>query len=133
MPCRRNTLPEVMVILRQGDPGDKFYIVEHGKATVWQTGVDGIERKVDEKGAGQYFGEVALVSQAPRNATVRAETPLTLFSLGQADFDQLVRQYVDLAHNMDRDVKHSWLLRGMPIFDDLDGNELDLVAKQLKT
>jgi putative peptide zinc metalloprotease protein len=120
------------VILRQGDPGDKFYIVEHGKATVWQTGVDGIERKVDEKGAGQYFGEVALVSQAPRNATVRAETPLTLFSLGQADFDQLVRQYVDFAHNMDRDVKHSWLLRGMPIFDDLDGSELDLVAKQLK-
>ncbi|MCJ7658905.1 MAG: cyclic nucleotide-binding domain-containing protein, partial [Anaerolineales bacterium] len=120
------------VILRQGDPGDKFYIVENGKATVWQTGTDGIERKVEEKGAGQYFGEVALVSQSPRNASVRAETPLTLHSLGQADFDRLVRQYVELAHNLDRDVKHSWLLRGMPIFDELDGIELDLVAKQLQ-
>jgi len=120
------------VILRQGDPGDKFYIVEHGKATVWQTGADGIERKVDEKGAGQYFGEVALVSQAPRNATVRAETPVVLFSLGQEDFDRLVRQYVDLAHNVDKDVKHSWILRGMPIFDELDGYELDHLAEQLQ-
>jgi putative peptide zinc metalloprotease protein len=120
------------VILRQGDPGDKFYIIEHGKVTVWQTDDEGIERKVDELGAGQYFGEVALVSQAPRNATVRAETPLVLFSLGQEEFDRLVRQYVDLAQNVNQSVKHSWILRGMPIFDGLDGYELDQLAGQLK-
>jgi CRP-like cAMP-binding protein len=63
---------------------------------------------------------------------VRSETPLTLFSLGQEDFDRLVRQYVDLAQNLDQEVKHSWLLRGMPIFDELDGIELDLLAKRLQ-
>ena len=120
------------VILHQGDPGDKFYIVEHGKATVWQTGDDGIEREVDEKGPGQYFGEVALVSDAPRNATVRSETPLVLLSLEQAEFDLLVRQYVDLAEQVDRGVKYGWLLRGMPIFDELDSQELDQLVERLQ-
>jgi CRP-like cAMP-binding protein len=64
---------------------------------------------------------------------VRAETPLTLFSLGQSDFDQLVKQYVDLGHNVDNNVKYSWLLRGMPIFDQLDSQELGLVAGRLQS
>jgi CRP-like cAMP-binding protein len=129
---RRERFARNEVILRQGDPGDEFYIIEHGRVTVWQTDDEGIERKVDELGAGQYFGEVALVSQAPRNATVRAETPLVLFSLGQEDFDRLVRQYVDLAQNVNQRVKHSWILRGMPIFDELDGEDLNQLAEQLK-
>jgi len=119
-------------ILSEGDSGDKFYIVKRGKATVWQTDDEGVERKVDEKGPGQYFGEVALVSQAPRNATVRAETPLSVFTLEQEDFDRLVRQYVDLAYQVDSNVKHSWILRGMPIFDELDSCDLDLLAEQLQ-
>jgi CRP-like cAMP-binding protein len=59
--------------------------------------------------------------------------PLVLLSLCQEDFDRLVRQYVELGENLDNDVKYSWLLRGMPVFDQLDSNELYLVAGQLQS
>lgn len=120
------------VIIQEGDVGDKFYILERGKATVWRLDDDQVERKIDEKGPGQYFGEVALVSSAPRNATVRAETPVTTLTLDYSDFNQCVRQYINLASQVDENVKHSWLLRGMPIFDELSSQKLDQLATWLQ-
>ncbi len=119
-------------ILKQGDPGDKFHIIERGQVTFWQADTDGMDRQVDEKGPGQYFGEVALVSDAPRNATAIAETPVALLSLKQADFNQLMRRFVSLENSLDKGVRHSWLLRGMPIFDELESHELDWLAVNLE-
>jgi putative peptide zinc metalloprotease protein len=119
-------------IIREGEIGDKFYILERGKATVWRLDEDQVERKIDEKGPGQYFGEVALVSSAPRNATVRAETPISTLTLDYSDFNQCVRQYVNLASQVDENVKYSWLLRGMPIFDELPSQKLDQLAAWLE-
>jgi len=124
--------PAGEVIIREGEVGDKFYIVERGKATVWRLDDDQVERKIDEKGPGQYFGEVALVSSAPRNATVRAETPVTTLTLDYSDFNQCVRQYINLANQVDENVKYSWLLRGMPIFDELSSQKLDQLATWLE-
>jgi putative peptide zinc metalloprotease protein len=119
-------------IIRVGEKGDKFYILERGKASVWRFDENQVEQKIDEKGPGQYFGEVALVSSAPRNATVRAETPLTTLTLDYSDFNQCVRQYINLASQVDENVKYSWLLRGMPIFDELSSQKLDQLAAWLK-
>ena len=120
------------VIIREGEIGDKFYILERGKASVWRIDADQVERKIDEKGPGQYFGEVALVSSAPRNATVRAETPIKTLALDYSDFNQCVRQYINLASQVDENVKFSWLLRGMPIFDELSSQKLDQLATWLE-
>jgi putative peptide zinc metalloprotease protein len=119
-------------VIRQDEPGDKFYIVERGNVTVWKTGPDGVEEKQAKLGPGQYFGEMALVTHAPRNAAVRAETPVQLLSLDQGDFDRLVSQYVSLAEQVNTNVRHSWLLRGMPIFDELGSQALDLLAARLQ-
>ncbi len=119
-------------IIREGEVGDKFYILERGKASVWRLDQDQVERKIDEKGPGQYFGEVALVSSAPRNATVRADTPISTLTLDYSDFNQCVRQYVNLASQVDENVKYSWLLRGMPIFDELPSQKLDQLATWLE-
>jgi putative peptide zinc metalloprotease protein len=124
--------PAGEVLIREGEPGDKFFILERGKASVWRLDDDQVERKIDEKGPGQYFGEVALVSSAPRNATVRAETPITSLTLDYSDFNQCVRQYINLASQVDENVKYSWLLRGMPIFDELPSQELDQLAASLE-
>ncbi|MGB3702335.1 MAG: cyclic nucleotide-binding domain-containing protein, partial [Anaerolineales bacterium] len=120
------------VVIREGEVGDKFYILERGKASVWRIDADQVERKIDEKGPGQYFGEVALVSSAPRNATVRAETPIKTLALDYSDFNQCVRQYINLASQVDENVKFSWLLRGMPIFDELSSQKLDQLATWLE-
>jgi putative peptide zinc metalloprotease protein len=120
-------------IISQGSLGDRFYIIERGLVTIWKTDEEGVERKVVKLGRGQYFGEAALVSSKPRNATVRAETPLALLSLDKKDFDRLVRQYLDLADQVDEHVRYSWLLREMPIFDELDYADLENLSKLLET
>jgi putative peptide zinc metalloprotease protein len=120
-------------VIRQGERGDKFFIIQAGNVTIWQEKSDGEEEFIIKGGSGQYFGEIALVTNATRNATVRAETPLSLLSLRKQDFDRLVRQYVTLDSQMSTNVRYSWLLRGMPIFDELDSRQLDLLAERLES
>ena len=68
-------------IVRQGDPGDRFYIVAEGKAEVL---IDGFVVSVLTRGQG--FGERALLRDSPRAATVRSLTPMRLLVLTRSDF-----------------------------------------------
>ena len=68
-------------VIRQGDHGDRFYVIESGRLRVT---VDGIPS--GELGPGGFFGEIALLRDAPRTATVVAETESTLRTLGREEF-----------------------------------------------
>lgn len=57
-------------VMKQGDVGDMFYIVESGKVIVKQLNNEGKEEVVNEKGPGAYFGEISLLYDQPRSATV---------------------------------------------------------------
>jgi putative peptide zinc metalloprotease protein len=119
-------------VINQGDAGDKYYIIQHGVASVWQKTPDGTDEMVDKLGVGQYFGEVALISNAPRNASIRAETPLSLLSLNRTTFDRLVKKCINLGQQVNARVGYSWLLRGMPIFDELSSDDIDHLASRLE-
>lgn len=80
-------VPAGMDVVEQGTPGDAFFFVVDGEATVRRNG-----RKVARLGPGAYFGELALLDPAPRDASVRAETPMTLGVLGARSFRSLVRE-----------------------------------------
>ena len=68
------------VVIRAGDPGDRFYIVADGEFDVL---ADGADRKM---GGGDYFGEIALLRDVPRTATIRAVADGQLYALERADF-----------------------------------------------
>jgi CRP-like cAMP-binding protein len=80
------------VIIRQGDVGDRFYLVRRGRVVVTVADAAG-ERVLGEMGPGEYFGEMALLSDAPRSASVRAVEPTAVWSMGKDDFQALVDQF----------------------------------------
>jgi|SRR5688572_556823 NADH:ubiquinone reductase (H+-translocating) len=77
-------------IIRQGDPGNRFYIVNAGKVEVIRR--NGTDAEVlATLGPGQYFGEVALLRQSGRTATVRAVEDTTVLSIARKDFTALIQ------------------------------------------
>ena len=72
-------------LIRQGEPGDAFYAIGAGKADIVRDGV-----LIDTIGIGGFFGELALLHDAPRSATVIARTPIRAFRLERLAFEKLL-------------------------------------------
>jgi hypothetical protein len=68
-------------IFRQGDPGDRFYLVEDGRVEIW---IDG--EQVADAWPGEAFGEIALLRDVPRTATVKAVEDTKLLALERDEF-----------------------------------------------
>lgn len=89
-------------VVRQGEPGDYFYVIKQGRCRVTRTvarGGESREVELAELGPGQVFGEDALIGDTPRNATVAMSSDGQLMRLGQEDFQALLQnpvlEYVD--------------------------------------
>jgi CRP/FNR family cyclic AMP-dependent transcriptional regulator len=70
------------VLFREGDEGERLYVVTAGKVKLGRTSADGRENLLAILGPGQMFGELSLFDPGPRSATVTAVTECTLQSLG---------------------------------------------------
>lgn len=81
----RERFPAGTRIIRQGDPGDKFYLIASGSVEVLQSR-DGSEVPIARLGVGDFFGERALLTDEPRNATVIAREDTDVLTLKKADF-----------------------------------------------
>jgi putative ABC transport system ATP-binding protein len=71
------------VIIRQGEMGDKFYLIRRGEVRVIKDG-----RPILVLGKGEFFGDRALVTGEPRNATVHAVGEVELYTVGRETFEK---------------------------------------------
>ena len=83
---------EGATVIREGDPGDSFYVMVAGRAKVVADGKT-IHRLIP----GDHFGEISLLDGGERSATVATETPVELLRLQRSSFMKLVRDDADLA------------------------------------
>jgi CRP/FNR family cyclic AMP-dependent transcriptional regulator len=84
--------PKGKVLLRQGDPGQECFVIAEGKAkaTIRAKGSAML-------GPGAFFGEMSLLDQGPRSATVIAETDMRLLVLGSREFSSLINEVPPVA------------------------------------
>lgn len=88
--------PANKVIFNEGDPGDKMYIIKRGLAKVFKT------QQMEEKelailGENDFFGEMALISENPRMASVKTLEEAEMFTLSKQDFIKLCSTNQNLA------------------------------------
>jgi CRP-like cAMP-binding protein len=76
--------------MRQGETSDRFFVIAKGEADVVHRDATGHERTLGTLRAGDYFGEVGILSGHTRNATVRAKTSLEVLALDVAAFRSLM-------------------------------------------
>jgi len=73
------------VLTKEGAPGREFYVIAEGKASVTLRGDE-----LAELGSGDFFGEMALLDESPRAATVTAITPMQAYVVASQDFTTLI-------------------------------------------
>lgn len=84
------------VICKQGDRGDKFYVVHQGTAVCTKSQNNGTSLEVARLSPGSYFGEIALLTSKPRQATVTAAGDLKCFSVDKGTFDRCLGPLNDI-------------------------------------
>jgi putative peptide zinc metalloprotease protein len=127
-------------IIRQGERGDRFFVIVRGAAEVVRASqapsparLGGVVcARVATLGAGDYFGERALLHQAPRAATVRALAALDVLELSAGDFARLVSPTWKLRVRMARAVELRAVVARMELFKELGPSARDLLLTKLE-
>lgn len=91
------TVEDGQEIVRQGDPGDRFYVILSGTVDVERDG-----QVLATLGPSDAFGEIALLLDVPRTATVRALEPVSLLALSESDFQDVLANYLGRADELER-------------------------------
>jgi HlyB family type I secretion system ABC transporter len=96
-------------IVTEGAPADAFYVLAAGSARVIKTGLTGEELSLALLRPGDSFGEIGLLEQTTRNATVRARGDVEVFRLDRSIFQALVEATPDLRSQIELQAKHRHL------------------------
>ncbi len=85
-------------LFSQGDSGSGLYIIKSGKVSITQaSGSGGAEKEINTTGAGEALGEMALLDDQPRSATVTAVDDVTALLLPVWEFRGVIREHPDIA------------------------------------
>jgi len=90
-------------IIREGEIGDRFYIIESGEVEIVHQKPGKPEKQLAVRSAGDSFGELALLQDSPRTATVKCLTAVDVIMFNRKDFLTLVGNYDIFRHQMDKE------------------------------
>jgi CRP/FNR family transcriptional regulator, cyclic AMP receptor protein len=92
-------IPKNSVIFRQGDPGHEMFVISEGRVRL-TIGTEGHEKEVGRLGPGEFFGELSLLSDAPRSATAATLEDTALLAIGRDVFAMMVQDDLDIVFRM---------------------------------
>ena len=114
------------LIIREGDPGRSFFIIVEGRVRVYKAGPEGKEITLAHLGEGAFFGEMALLSGAPRTANVVAEEESEILEVTDTLLRELAARYPTVINSL-RNFYRQRLLNNVmaisPLFKDFDPSE----------
>lgn len=90
------TLRDGTVLFKEGQVGDRMFIIQDGYVTISKT-IDGREHTLAELGKGDFFGEMAIVSNTPRSATATARGTLAVLAFDRAGFEAMIGKNTKIA------------------------------------
>ena len=93
------------IIVRQGAPADKMFIIVKGEVSVAREEADGSKTELETLSDGQFFGELAILRDTPREATAKAETDVMLLAMQRDTFQKLVAGSLGATEDFDRVIK----------------------------
>jgi CRP-like cAMP-binding protein len=124
IPVQRDTL-----IIREHDRGDMFFVIYRGEVEVLKDDEAGVAHPVARLGAGDVFGEIALLEQVPRTSSVRALSKCDLLAMKKSDFDRLIVDTLG-AQKIRQLVQVCAFLRRNPLFRDWPSRALIKIANE---
>lgn len=116
-------------IIKQGEVGDKFYLIVNGNVSVTQNSLTGSARELVQLGAGKYFGELALISNEPRKANVIAIDDVICYTIDKQTFTSVLGTLKDA----ETESTGITILKKVKILQGLSEKQLLTIVKCLET
>jgi signal transduction histidine kinase len=122
------------VVFAAGDPGDGLYVIETGRVQISAVVGSGDPRPLASVGAGEFFGEMAVIDDEPRSATVVAETDMTSFFLSRAEMMSMLNCHPGLTLTLIREFSARMRATNIRYLDEIiQGERLALVGRSART
>ncbi|MEN9360847.1 MAG: hypothetical protein RL095_2382 [Verrucomicrobiota bacterium] len=118
-------------IIRQGDHGDRLFIIATGHAQVTVEDGAGHAHILATLGPGDFFGETALLTAAPRMATIAALEPMELLSLRTQDFDTFLASHPGHRERLVAAIEMLRLVRSVPLFQELESSSISQMVRAM--
>jgi signal transduction histidine kinase len=132
--CREERFSPAEMICREGTPADRFFIILEGTVEVWKDWGSAEPDLLAVHGPGHLFGEMALIDELPRSATVVAHDPVRLLSIERQDFHRIITENASVALSVMRSVSSMVRTSNERFVDSLRRRNRELVKanRQLK-
>lgn len=115
-------------IIKQGEAGDRFYLIKSGVVAVRIQNSQGVEKEVATLYEGDFFGEIALLKEVPRTATCLALNDVVVWSLDKESFSHYVKERFSVSISVERAIAIMRLISAMPLFKELSPTQMRQLA-----